>query len=98
MKQMTLATAKGFEVHGRAARKAEFLARMETLAQWAEFCASIEPRYPKAGIGRPLQRPGADAADVLHAIGFNLADQACELRYGACRDFCGIDLGRSTRP
>jgi len=34
MKQMTLAAAKvakGFEIHGRATRKAEFLARMETL-------------------------------------------------------------------
>ncbi len=31
MKQMTLATAKGFEVHGRATRKAEFLTRMEAL-------------------------------------------------------------------
>ena len=31
MQQMTLAAAKGFEVHGRATRKAEFLARMEAL-------------------------------------------------------------------
>ena len=52
--QMTFATAKGFEVHGRATRKAEFLARMEALVPWAEFCALIEPHYrPKAGHGRP---------------------------------------------
>jgi hypothetical protein len=31
---MTFATAKGFEVHGRATRKAEFLARMEMLVPW----------------------------------------------------------------
>ena len=37
MKQMTLAT-KGFEKHNRATRKAEFLARMEGLMLWAEFC------------------------------------------------------------
>ena len=53
MKQMTLAAAKGFEVHGRAARKAAFLARMELLVPWAEFCELIEPHYPKAGGGRP---------------------------------------------
>ena len=32
MKQVTFAAAKGFEVHGRATRKAQFLARMEELA------------------------------------------------------------------
>jgi hypothetical protein len=37
MKQMTLAAAKGFEVHGRATRKAAFLLRMEGLVPWAEF-------------------------------------------------------------
>ena len=37
MKQMTLVTIKGFEVHGRATRKAAFLARMERLAPWAAF-------------------------------------------------------------
>ena len=49
MKQMTLAATKGFEKHGRSTRKAEFLARMEGLMPWAEFCALIEPHYPKAG-------------------------------------------------
>ena len=29
MKQMTLTTIRGFEVHGRATRKAAFLVRME---------------------------------------------------------------------
>ncbi|MDK9714599.1 MAG: IS5/IS1182 family transposase, partial [Sulfuritalea sp.] len=39
MKQMTLAAVKGFEKHGRTTRKAEFLARMDGLMPWAEFCA-----------------------------------------------------------
>ncbi len=52
MKQTTLAMA-GFEKHSRPARKAEFLARMDGLMPWAEFCAMIEPHYPKAGNGRP---------------------------------------------
>ena len=53
MKQMTLAATRGFEKHNRATRKAEFLARMDHLMPWAEFCAVIEPHYPKAGNGRP---------------------------------------------
>ena len=53
MKQMTLAAGRGFEKHARATRKAEFLERMESLMPWAEFCALIEPHYPKAGNGRP---------------------------------------------
>ena len=51
MTQMTFATAKGFEVHGRATRKAEFLARMEALVPWAEFCALSE-----AGLDREQGR------------------------------------------
>ena len=64
VKQMTFAAAKGFEVHGRATRKAEFLARMEMLVPWAQFCAVIEAHYPKAGNGRPPVRTGAHVAYV----------------------------------
>jgi IS5 family transposase len=53
LKQMTFAAAKGFEAHGRTTRKAQFLARMESLVPWSEFCALIEPHYPEAGNGRP---------------------------------------------
>jgi IS5 family transposase len=51
MKQMTLATVKGFEVHGRATRKAEFLARMERQVPWAAMCGLIEPHYPRPATG-----------------------------------------------
>ena len=47
MKQMTLSKIKGFKVHGRAKRKAAFLARIEMLVPWTAFCAMIEPHYPK---------------------------------------------------
>jgi cytochrome P450 len=50
MKQMSMATT-GVEKHGRATRKAEFLAEMERLMPWAAICALIEPNYPKAGNG-----------------------------------------------
>ena len=101
MKQMTLATVKGFEVHGRATRKAEFLARMEALVPWAEFCALIEPHYPKAGNGRPPVGVGRMLRMYLVANWFNLADEACEdalYDIAAFRNFCQIDLGRERVP
>jgi IS5 family transposase len=101
MKQMTLATTKGFEVHGRATRKAEFLARMEALVPWAQFCAVIEPHYPKAGNGRPPVGLERMLRMYLLASWFNLGDEACEdalYDIPAFRDFCRIDLGRERVP
>ena len=101
MKQMTLAGAKGFEVHGRATRKAEFLARMEALVPWAAFCALIEPDYPKVGNGRPQVGLERMLRMYLIANWFNLADEACEdalYDIAAFRDFCRIDLGRERVP
>ena len=101
MKQMTLAAVKGFEVHGRATRKAEFLARMETLVPWSDFCALIEPHYPKAGNGRPPIGIERMLRMYLVANWFNLADEACEdalYDIPAFRDFCQIDLGRERVP
>ena len=95
MKQTTLAVS-GFEKHSRATRKAEFLSRMETLMPWAEFCALIEPHYPKAGNGRPPI--GLERMLRMYCIAnwFNLADEACEdalYDVPVFRDFCGFDLG-----
>jgi IS5 family transposase len=95
MKQMTLATT-GFEKHVRPTKKAEFLARMETLVPWAEFCALIEPHYPKAGNGRPPV--GLERMLRMYCIAnwFNLADEACEEALydtPVFREFCGFDLG-----
>jgi transposase, IS5 family len=98
---MTLATAKGFEVHGRATRKAEFLARMEALVPWRQFCAVIEPHYPKAGNGRPPVGLERMLRMYLVANWFNLGDEACEdalYDIPAFRDFCRIDLGRERVP
>jgi transposase, IS5 family len=101
VKQMTLAAAKGFEVHARATRKAEFLARMESLVPWAQFCAVIEPHYPKAGNGRAPVGLERMLRMYLVANWFNLADEACEdalYDIPAFRDFCRIDLGRERVP
>jgi IS5 family transposase len=101
MKQMTLAAGRGFEKHARATRKAEFLERMETLMPWAEFCALIEPHYPKAGNGRPPI--GLERMLRMYCVAnwFNLADEACEdalYDVPVFREFCQIDLGRERVP
>jgi IS5 family transposase len=101
MKQMTLAAGTGFEKHGRPTRKAEFLSRMDALAPWAEFCALIEPHYPKAGNGRPPV--GLERMLRMYCIAnwFNLADEACEEALydtPVFREFCRIDLGRERVP
>ena len=100
MKQTTLAAA-GFEKHGRPTRKAEFLSRMETLVPWAEFCALIEPHYPRVGNGRPPV--GLERMLRMYCIAnwFNLADEACEEALydtPVFREFCRIDLGRERVP
>jgi IS5 family transposase len=95
MKQQTLAV-NGFEAYRKTTRKEEFLSRMDALVPWAEFCAVIEPYYPKAGDGR---RPvGLERMLRMYFIAnwFNLADVACEdalYDVQAFRDFCQFDLG-----
>ena len=98
---MTLAAAKGVEKHNGATRKAEFLARMESLMPWAEFCALIEPHYPKAGNGRPPV--GQERMLRMYCIAnwFNLSDAACEdalYDVPVFRKFCRIDLGHERVP
>lgn len=101
MKQMTLATGTGFELHARPTRKAEFLAKMESLMPWSALCALIEPHYPKAGNGRPPI--GLERMLRMYWIAnwFNLADEACEdamYDIAVFREFCGFDLGRERIP
>jgi IS5 family transposase len=101
MKQLTLTAGSGFEKHGRATRKAEFLSRMESLMPWAEFCTLIEPYYPKAGNGRPPV--GLERILRMYCIAnwFNLSDEACEdalYDVAVFREFCRIDLGRERVP
>ena len=101
MKQMTLAAGTGFEKHARPTRKAEFLERMEALLPWSEFCALIEPHYPKAGNGRPPVGVERMLRMYFIANWFNLADEACEDALhdvAVFRPFCGIDLGRERVP
>jgi IS5 family transposase len=102
MKQTTLSIAsKGFDRHSKTTKRAAFLARMETLVPWSEFCALIEPYYPKVGNGRPPVGLERMLRMYLIANWFNLADEACEdalYDIPALREFCRIDLGRERVP
>jgi len=104
MRQVTLAMnvgASGFELHGKTTRRAAFLARMEALVPWGEFCALIEPHYPRVGNGRPPVGLERMLRMYLIANWFNLADEACEdalYDIAAFREFCRIDLGRERVP
>jgi len=101
MKQMTLATGTGFELHARPTRKAEFLAKMERLMPWSALCALIEPHYPRAGNGRPPIGLERMLRMYWVANWFNLADEACEdamYDIAVFREFCGFDLGRERIP
>jgi IS5 family transposase len=100
MKQQTL-TTNGFESYRKPTRKAEFLARMETLVPWEEFCKLIEPFYPKVGNGRPPV--GLERILRMYCIAnwFNLSDVACEdalYDVPAFREFCEFDLGNERIP
>lgn len=101
MEQGTFAVTRDFERPHRTTRKAEFLVRMENLMPWAEFCALIEPYYPKAGNGRPPIGLGKMLRMYCVANWFNLADEAREEALydtAVFREFCGIDLGREAAP
>ena len=101
MKQMTLATGTGFELHARPTRKAEFLEKMESLMPWSALCALVEPHYPKAGNGRPPIGLERMLRMYWVANWFNLADEACEdalYDIPVFREFCGFDLGRERIP
>jgi IS5 family transposase len=100
MRQTTLATA-GFDRYAKTTRRDAFLAEMEAVVPWAEFCGLIEPFYPKAGNGR---RPvGLERMLRIYFLQqwFDLSDPGAEESLydsGSMRRFVGIDLGREPVP
>jgi IS5 family transposase len=100
MRQTTLATA-GFDRYAKTTRRDGFLADMEAVVPWAEFCSLIEPFYPKAGNGR---RPvGLERMLRIYFLQqwFDLSDPGAEESLYdslAMRRFVGIDLGREPVP
>lgn len=100
MKQMTL-SARGFEKHGKATRRAQFLADMNRVVPWVALCALVEPFYSKGSTGRPPV--GVERMLRIYCLQnwFNLSDPAVEeALYDviSMREFVGIDLGREPAP
>ena len=52
-RQKTFASAISFEKYRKPTKRELFLAEMEQIVPWKEFCALLEPFYPKEGKGRP---------------------------------------------
>jgi IS5 family transposase len=100
-KQRTLAMMTGFERYTKKTRRAAFLEEMNQVVRWRELCALIEPRYPKAGSGRPPI--GVERMLRIYFLQqwFNLSDPGVEEALydsAALRQFAGIDLGREPAP
>jgi len=100
MKQRTLATA-GLDRYGKTTRRAAFLAEMEKVVPWAEFCALIAPVYPKPGNGRPPI--GLERMLRIYFLKqwFNFSDPRVEEAFYesiSMRNFVGIDLWREPVP
>src|SRR5260370_41356037 len=101
MKQRTRAARSGFERCTKKTRRAFFLEEMEQVVLWAEWCALIEPVYPKAGPGRPPV--GVERMLRLYFLQqwFNLSDPAVEealYESVSLRGCVDIDLGREPAP
>jgi IS5 family transposase len=100
MRQTTLATA-GFDLYAKTTRRDAFLAEMEAVVPWTEFCSLIEPFYPKAGNGR---RPvGLERMLRIYFLQkwFDISDPGAEESLydsRSMRCFIGIDLGREPMP
>src|ERR1035437_6847782 len=103
MRQQTLAVAAdgSFEKYRKPTRREVFLAEMDRIGPWAQMVALIEPRYPKAGNGRPPV--GAERMLRIYFLQqwFNLSDPAVEeslYESASMRQFAGIDLGQEPVP
>jgi IS5 family transposase len=100
MRQMTFSRA-GFDKHGKATRRALFLAEMDRIMPWPALRGLIEPFYSQGMTGRPPV--GVERMLRIHFVQhwFNLSDPAMEeAMYDslAIREFVGIDLGREPAP
>lgn len=101
MKQASLASAEGFNLHHKPTRKERFITQMDKLIPWDELCALIDPYYAKAGNGRPPVGLERMLRMYFIANWFNLADEACEEALqdiAVFRSFCKIDTGRERIP
>lgn len=89
------------ERYAKTTRRAVFHAEMEMVVPGWEFCALVEPFYPKAGNGRPPVGLERMLRIYLLQQWFNLSDRGVEeALYDSqtMRGFVGVDLGREPVP
>lgn len=92
----------GFEAYRKTTRRDRFLAEMDCVVPWQEWCALVEPVHPKReGPGRPAI--GLERMLRIHFLqrGYDLSDPAAEeapYDANAMRRFAGIDSGRQGAP
>ena len=77
MEQLSFIDAE-YENRKRIPKREKFLAQMESIIPWKDWCAIIEPHYPKAGNGRPPQDLERMLRMYLLQVWFNLSDEATE--------------------
>jgi len=100
-RQKTFASAISFEKYRKPTKRELFLAEMEQIVPWKEFCALLEPFYPKEGKGRPPI--GLERMLRIHFLQnwFNLSDPGVEealYDVESMRRFARIDLGNEPVP
>ncbi len=98
-KQLTLGT--GFEKFAKTTKREKFLSEMDRIVPWAELCALIAPKYPRAGDGRPPKDLEMMLRIYFLQQWFNLSDPAAEEALydsAAMRRFAGVDLGEAPAP
>ena len=100
MKQTTFASM-AWAAKGKVTRRERFLAEMNAVIPWARLVALIEPRYPKAGGGRPPLPLERMLRIYFMQQWFNLSDpQAEDALYDSesMRRFAGVELAEDTIP
>ena len=77
MKQQTFTDAE-YEGRKRKTRREEFLDSMDSIIPWAQWCAVIEPHYPKGKRGRPPMGIEKMLRMYLLQAWFSLSDEGVE--------------------
>ncbi len=77
MEQLSFIDAE-YESRKRIPKREKFLAQMDAIIPWKDWCALIEPYYPKKGNGRPPRELEQVLRMYMLQVWFNLSDEATE--------------------
>ena len=77
MEQMSFIDTE-YENRKRIPKREKFLAQMDAIIPWADWCALIEPYYPKKGNGRPPRELEQVLRMYMLQVWFNLSDESTE--------------------